>query len=89
MSIDDNLFPPHEFLHEELAERGWDKLRLAHESGLTSVQVDLILRGEPIDDTTAVALGRALGTGPELWLNLQRMHDADITHSEPKRSTSD
>lgn len=85
MSVDDNLFPPYELLKEELAERGWDAARFAQESGLNLSLADSILNGAPISEPAAAAIGRALGTGPELWLNLQRMHKLDLARNEPAK----
>lgn len=71
-------FPPGEFLRDELAERGWAEGEFAEIIGRPVQAVSEILNGKKeITPETAVAIGAALGTSAELWLNLQaafRLH---------------
>lgn len=71
-------FPPGDFLREELAERGWAEGEFAKIIGRPAQTVSEILNGKKeITPETAVAIGAALGTSAELWLNLQagyRLH---------------
>jgi HTH-type transcriptional regulator/antitoxin HigA len=65
------LFPPGEFLAEELHERGWSQTDLAailHCPLRTVNEVVNSKRG--ISPELAYGLGAALGTSPELWMNL-------------------
>ena len=65
-------FPPGEFLREELAERGWAEGEFAEIIGRPVQAVSEILNGKKeITPETAVAIGAALGTSAELWVNLQ------------------
>src|ERR1700677_1949552 len=65
-------FPPGEFLRDELAERGWAEGEFAEIIGRPVQAVSEILNGKKeITPETAVAIGAALGTSAELWLNLQ------------------
>jgi HTH-type transcriptional regulator/antitoxin HigA len=71
-------FPPGEYLREELAERGWAEGEFAEIIGRPVQVVSEIINGKKdITPETAVAIGAALGTSAELWLNLQaayRLH---------------
>lgn len=72
-------FSPGEFLRDELAERGWSEAEFADILGRPAQAVSEILNGrKEITTETAVAIGAALGTSAELWLNLQsafRLHN--------------
>lgn len=66
------VFPPGEYLRDELAERGWTEVEFAEILGRPVQALSEILNAKKeITPETAVALGDALGTSPELWLNLQ------------------
>lgn len=66
------VFPPGEFLREELEERGWTQSDLAEILGRPFPLVNEIISGKRrITPETAVGLAAALGTSPELWLNLE------------------
>jgi HTH-type transcriptional regulator/antitoxin HigA len=65
------VYPPGEFLREEIEARGWTQADLADILGCLPEQVDEIIKGKcGISPATARALAEALGTSPELWLNL-------------------
>ena len=72
------VFPPGEFLRDELADRGWAEGEFAEIIGRPVQAVSEILNGKKeITPETAVAIGAALGTSAEMWLNLQttyRLH---------------
>ena len=66
------VFPPGEFVREELEERGWTQDVLADVLGLSHRLVNEIIKGKRrITPETARALGEAFGTGPVVWMNLQ------------------
>ena len=68
-------FPPGEFLRDELAERGWAEGEFAEIIGRPVQAVSEILNGKKeITAETAVAIGAALGTTAEMWLNLQAVY---------------
>lgn len=74
------VFPPGDFLKEELEARGWTQEDLAQimESHPRLVS-DLITGKRAITPETAKKLSAALGTSAELWLNLDssyRLHRA-------------
>lgn len=65
-------FPPGEFIRDELEERGWTQRDLAEVLGRPLQTVNQIINGRKcITPETAVELAAALGTSPELWLNLE------------------
>lgn len=66
------VFPPGEFLREELEARGWTQTDLAEILGWPLQAVNAIINGKKeITPETAIALGAAFGTSAELWLNLE------------------
>lgn len=65
------IFPPGEFLREELEERGWTQGDLAEILGRPLRLVNELIAGKRgITPETATGLAAALGTTPELWMNL-------------------
>ena len=72
------VFPPGEFLREELEARGWTVEDFASMLGYPIASVEgLIEGGSRISPEVAARIGEVLGTGPTLWLNLERAyHDA-------------
>lgn len=66
------VFPPGEFLREELDARGWTQTDLADILGKPATSLNLILTGKRgISPEVARGLAAALGTSPEYWLNLE------------------
>ncbi len=65
-------FTPGEILSDELEARGWNTARFAENLG-RSVESTLAILEDRTEITAEIAddIGRALGTGPELWLNLR------------------
>ena len=73
-------FSPGEFLREEMAERGWTQTDLSRILRRPVQAVNLIVSGKKsITARTARELAAALGTSPELWLNLQTASDLSVT----------
>lgn len=65
-------FPPGEYLHDELEERGWTVTEFADMVGQPVQAVsDILNADQPITPETAHSFSEALGTSPDLWLNLQ------------------
>lgn len=66
------VFPPGEYLRDELQERGWTVTEFAEIIGRPIQAVSEILNAKKdITPETAVSFSAALGTTAELWLNLQ------------------
>ena len=67
-----HAFPPGEYLRDELEERGWTVTEFAEIIGRPVQAVSEILNAKKaITAETALAVSEALGTTPEVWLNLQ------------------
>ncbi len=72
--------PGEMLLKEFLEPSGITQLELARHLGWTYARLNEIINGRRgITADSALALGDALGTGPEFWLNLQR--DWNLWHS--------
>lgn len=83
------VFPPGEFLRDELIERGWSEAEFADILGRPAQAVSEILNGrKEITAETAVAIGAALGTSAELWLNLQSAFRLHALRAEPSVATA-
>jgi HTH-type transcriptional regulator/antitoxin HigA len=66
------VFPPGEFIREELDARGWNQNDLAEILGRPTRLVNEIVLGKrAISPRTAMGLGEAFGTSPQFWMNLE------------------
>ncbi len=66
------VFPPGEFIRDELEARGWTQEEFADILGRPLQTVNQIINGKKeITAETARAIAEAFGTSAELWLNLQ------------------
>ena len=73
---------PGEHLAEIIDELGITQYRLAKSIEVPPVRVNDIVKGRrSITPDTAIRIGRALGTTPDFWLNLQRMYDLDLARA--------
>ena len=69
------VFPPGEFLREELEARNWTQTELADIIGRPVRLINEIIAGKKaITPETAIQLGESLGTGPEVWMNLESQY---------------
>ncbi len=67
---------PGEHLRDEMDELGMTQAELARALGIPRTRVSEILRGRRgITADTALRLARWLDTSPQMWLNLQMIHD--------------
>ena len=72
MSTTGSAFHPGEYLRDELVERGWTVPEFAGIIGWSVSDVSRVLdRERGITEATARDLADALGTTPQVWLNLQ------------------
>jgi addiction module HigA family antidote len=82
--------PPHpgEILKEVyLDDLGITQTELSHKIGCTLAKVnEIINKKRGITPEFAVDIGQALGTGPELWANLQVQYD--LWHAVHKKKKS-
>lgn len=69
------VFPPGEFLKEELEARNWTQIEFAEIIGKDTRLVYEIIGGKrAITPETAMLFSEALGTSPELWMNLESQY---------------
>nr|WP_315472845.1 HigA family addiction module antitoxin [uncultured Undibacterium sp.] len=69
------IFPPGEFLRDELEARGWTQVEFAEIVGKDTRLINEVIGGKrAITPETAIAFSEALGTGPELWMNLESQY---------------
>jgi len=67
------IIHPGEHLADELKALGMSANELAKELGVPTNRITEIIRGKRgISGDTALRLGRWFGTGPDIWMNLQK-----------------
>lgn len=77
------LIHPGEHLADELQAMGLSTNRLAKELGVPTNRITQIIRGKRgITGDTALRLGRWFGTGPEIWMNLQKNYELRLATQE-------
>ena len=87
MSVAEPIHPG-EHLAEFLEELGISQYRLAKAIGAPPIRInDIVHCRRSITADTALKIGRALGTTPEFWLNLQRMYDLDVARASTDTSS--
>ncbi len=80
------VFPPGEFIREELEARGWTQRDLAEILGRPIQAVNEILSGKKvITPETAKELAAAFGTSPELFLNLENAYRLSQTKNASEK----
>jgi len=63
-------------LSEFLEAEGISQYRLAQATGLPASRIsDLVKARRGVTPDSAIRLGKALGTSPDFWLNLQKHYD--------------
>lgn len=71
-----NRIHPGLFLRDELQARAVSQSQLAYHIGVAPGAINLICHGRRgISPEMAKKLGAALGTTPQLWMNLQSSYD--------------
>ena len=70
---------PGEILADELEEIGMTAMELGKRLGVPNNRLYQIINGKrDITADTALRLGQFFGTGPELWMNLQKAYELDV-----------
>ena len=70
------IIHPGEHLANELEALGMSANELAKELGVPTNRITEIIRGKRgISGDTALRLGRWFGTGPDIWMNLQKNYE--------------
>ena len=77
------VFPPGDFLREELKARGKTQADLARVLGRPLQTVNQIINGrKSITPQTALELAQVFGTSPELWLNLESAYRLSLARKK-------
>lgn len=75
------VFPPGDYIREELEARGWTQIDLAKIIGRTQPAVNEMITGKRgITPESALALAAAFGTSAEFWMNLETIYS--LAHAE-------
>jgi len=79
------VFPPGEFIKEELEARGWAQDDLADILGRPTRLVNELIAGKRgITPETAKGLGEAFGTSARFWMNLESIYRLSLSDSGQK-----
>ena len=81
------VFPPGEYIREEMEVRGWKTTDLANAMGWDlniGELMGVIMGTRPVTPDTAAALARAFGTGDDVWLNLDRAWQKSVAQANAK-----
>lgn len=77
------LIHPGEHLADELKALGMSANQLAKELSVPTNRITEIIRGKRgISGDTALRLGRWFGTGPDIWMNLQKNYELRLAAQE-------
>ncbi len=81
------IHPGEILLEEYLKPMNMSQAAFARHLEITLSRLNEIVKGKRgISGETAILFGKALGTGPEIWMNLQTMYDLATAHEDWKRS---
>jgi antitoxin HigA-1 len=77
------IIHPGEHLDDELKALGMSANELAKELGVPTNRITEIMRGKRgISGDTALRLGRWFGTGPDIWMNLQKNYELRLAEQK-------
>jgi addiction module HigA family antidote len=77
------LIHPGEHLADELKALGMSANELAKELGVPTNRLTQIIAGKRgISGDTALRLGKWFGTGPDIWMNLQKNYELRLAAEE-------
>lgn len=78
------LTHPGEMLREDvLPALGKSKAEIARLLGISRQTLyDILYEKQPVSPAMALRIGKLLGNGPELWINLQRAYDLAVAERE-------
>lgn len=81
------IHPGEMLLEEFLRSKGVSQREFAEKLGWTTAKLNELVKGKRgVTADTALDLAKALGTSPELWMNLQMMWD--LRRAEVRRKAS-
>jgi HTH-type transcriptional regulator / antitoxin HigA len=79
------VFPPGEFIQDELDARGWAQADLAEIMGRPPRVINEIIGGKRgISPETAQGLGDAFGTGAQFWMNMEAAYQLSKISSDER-----
>ena len=79
------VFPPGEFILDELEARGWSQQDFAEILKVSQSTLSLIINGKrSINPEMAKAIADAFGTSPDIWLNLENAYQLSQLKSEDR-----
>jgi len=79
------VFPPGEFISDELEARGWEQLDLAQITGRTPAAINEIVTGKrAVTPEMAHALEQALGVSAQFWMNVETRWRLSQTKTEDR-----
>jgi addiction module HigA family antidote len=77
------IIHPGEHLADELKALNMSANEMAKELGVPTNRITQIIRGKrSITGDTALRLGRWFGTGPDIWMNLQKNYELRMAAQE-------
>ena len=80
------VFPPSEYIQDELDARGWSLDQFVIMAGLPAAEAKRLVKGDVrITPRLALALSRAFGSSGTLWYRLQTSFDAGPAPREARR----
>ena len=83
------VFPPGEFIKEEIEARGWSQVEFAEILGRPPRLVSELIAGKrAVTPETARGLGQAFGTSAQLWMNLEGSYQLSKTVHDGSNSIS-
>ncbi|MDR3425578.1 MAG: HigA family addiction module antitoxin [Alphaproteobacteria bacterium] len=81
------IIHPGDHLTDELQALGMSANELAKELGVPTNRLTQIMAGKRgISGDTALRLGRWFGTGPDIWMNLQKNYELRLATQELGRA---
>ena len=74
---------PGEILGDELEELGVSARELARQINVPANRITQIIRGQRgVSGDTALRLGHWFGTGPDLWMSLQKTYELNLARRQ-------
>ena len=84
------IIHPGEHLADELEALGMSANELAKALGVPTNRITEIIRGKRgISGDTALRLGRWFGTGPDIWMNLQKNYELRLAAQQSGKTIKD
>jgi antitoxin HigA-1 len=81
------IIHPGEHLADELEALGMSANELAKKLGVPTNRITEIIRGKRgILGDTALRLGHFFGTGPDIWMNLQKLYELRLAEQKSGES---